>query len=75
MADKSSMPISWHEQTLKNVESYVDREKKNFERAKDNYDRALEQLNFYRFQIESAKKEGKDSFDGDKYKIDSRKKI
>ena len=69
MANKSSMSLSWHEQTLKNVESYVDREKKKLERAKDDYERELKDLNFYRFQIESAKKEGKDSFDSEKYKV------
>jgi hypothetical protein len=75
MEHESGSHISLHESVVEDMERKIGNEKKNIQKAKAAYTRMLNDLNFYKFQIENAKKENIDFFDNEKYKIDSRKKF
>lgn len=61
--------IEWHENNLKNVEGYLNGLKLELQRLQSNIARIEEDVNFRKFQIASAKKEGKQEFDGLRYKV------
>lgn len=63
------MGIDWHKNCLKNVESSLGRMENELQRAKDSYQKLLDDYKFYKYQIAMAESQGKDGFDRDKFKV------
>ena len=61
------MPIKWHRQNLKNRFICIERAKEDMQRAEERLSRDRADYVFYLFQIEEAERQGKDSFDADKF--------
>lgn len=61
-------PIKWHENNLKNAKHSYEQEKEAYKRAREQLDRNYNYIKTLEYQIEQAKKEGKDGFDSEKYK-------
>ncbi len=65
-------PISWHKDCLSNRKKYMVRQLKEIAWQLDKINDAvgsLEEIEFREEQIETATREGKDSFDEDKYLV------
>jgi hypothetical protein len=60
--------IAWHENGLKNRKQYYEQRVQAHKREKEEIDKTYNEIRIIEYQIESAKKEGKDGFDGEKYK-------
>ena len=60
-------PIEWHENVLKNKKDYRRRLKDEMDRAISAFNKIEYSIYVSELQIETAKKEGKDSFDPDRY--------
>ena len=60
-------PIEWHEKCLKNKEDYVNRLRELVHREILDYVSARRRLNFYRRQVEEAKRQGKEGFDSERF--------
>ena len=69
----SKESIEWHEQGLRNSQTFCKRLeaelKAEIESKQAQINRLREGISFYEFQIESAKKENKQEFDRDRYKV------
>ena len=62
-------PIEWHQNCLKNSVNYYN---KQFERIRKNLHKVAElqrENDFYKLQIETAIKKGKDGFDQDRFLV------
>ena len=66
---KKSMELSWHENNLKNVKVCLDGKKEEMERLSKSIKKLQVDIDFREFQIASAKKEKKESYSSDRYKI------
>ena len=60
--------IKWHENGLNNRKQYYEQRVQAHKREKEELDKTYNEIRIIEYQIESAKKEGKDRFDGEKYK-------
>jgi len=65
----SKEPICWHEECLRNLRGFVERKREEVKRAEAELERLETQLSQYEYQIETAKREGKDSFDKERFAI------
>ena len=63
----SSQPIEWHLECLKAQSLYYQKLRFEAEQAKRLAEQAGNELNFYDEQICTAQREGKKSFDSDKF--------
>lgn len=64
---RNKMSIKWHEDCLVNQKNYVKGLQEEMERAIAKYESALKNLNFYEYQIKTAKEQGRDGFDDEKF--------
>jgi len=61
--------LNSHKQLYLNQKSYLGRLESELNRAQAAYDKTSTDLALYKAQIELAEKEGKDSFDSERYAI------
>ncbi len=65
--NKVKCAISWHEECLKNEKSSLQDLLKEKKRMDERILRLSQQIAFYQVQIDTAKENGKDGFDQEKY--------
>lgn len=61
------MSVDWHKECLKNWERSVDRDEERACKLLDSVDEARNKIAILAAQIERAEREGKTSFDSDRY--------
>lgn len=61
--------IEWHKGTLRSMELFIQQEEKIINKQIATLQNTKEQYNLLKKQIETAEKEGKKSFDSEKYLI------
>ena len=61
--------LEWHVRNLKNVGIHLTRKQEELRRLQDDISRIEKDIELREFQVASAIAEGKDSFDGDRYKV------
>jgi hypothetical protein len=61
--------ISWHRNSLKNSIDYYNKRFEDLQNRLKQLSDDKQWNDFYKYQIESAEKEGKDSFDKERYKV------
>lgn len=61
--------IDWHEDCYKNWKQSLDKHEERTLKELEKIKSDRQRLDFYRFQINEAVKEGKGEFDRDKYKV------
>lgn len=66
--------IAWHEECLKNANNTYEWAKNRATEAMNNVERMKQELRMYAQQIERAKKEGRTSFDRDRFGVARKKK-
>ncbi len=59
--------IEWHEERLKNNVAYLERRRESLKREAESIEQSTADSNLLELQIATAKREGKLSFDPDKY--------
>lgn len=64
----STNKLKWHENNLKNVEAYLNGRKFELLQLQENIATIEKDVEFRKMQIASAKKEGRQEFDGTRYK-------
>lgn len=62
-----TMPIEWHERNLRNMRLGITATLEHIDRARRELDERIKWADFLESQIKRAKKEGKMSFDEDRY--------
>lgn len=67
------MGISWHEECLKNMKISLQREETELKDIQSRVYNALSEIGLYTSQIDRAKREGKESFDREKYNIERKR--
>jgi len=65
----STNKIEWHENNLKNVEAYLDGRKLELQHIQEAVAMIEKDVEFRKLQIASAKSEGRQEFDGLRYKV------
>ena len=65
--------IIWHEECLKNSKHYYEEQLKKLNNLKEEILKHKEWIEFAEYQLNEAKKEGKESFDAEKYKVKKHK--
>ena len=61
------MPVTWHEENLKNFRSSLERKRKEFASLQNDVERMEKEAAFRESQINRAWALGKDSYDEDKF--------
>jgi hypothetical protein len=69
----SKMPLEWHKECLSNSLRTELEKRKYIQVLLDEADRLKARNDFYSFQIETAEKEGKLSFDSERYCVGRKK--
>jgi hypothetical protein len=57
------MSIGLHEECLNNFQKFIERERKKLNNMQINVERKSKEFDFYKFQIDEAKRRGKNGFD------------
>lgn len=65
----TKMPLAWHERGLANMQASLLRHHDDLVRLQTRCALLKEQIDLYKKQIDTAKAEGRDGFDPDKYLI------
>ena len=65
----SKMPLGWHRNNLKNLLHSLEWARRERDSAQKDYEQIQSNFIFYQHQIEEAEKEGRDSFDRERFRL------
>ncbi len=67
------MPVKWHEECLVNMRKSLQRDRDAFERMRARLEREESEVSLYESQVDRAKREGRESFDSERFNVPRKK--